>query len=1171
MLDYPWTDILIACTFVLGGLAGLLLITTKYPGSRFLGQLIFSYLLVIFFALGDDSSSWELLGLTILVVLFFLYCKAFFLQKNRIGLYHIVPPSLVALALFFADGAPWVQTGLSVVFTIGYLLLTMLFLKKEAASRGIYWFANPGSRLVWFRNFVALNVLSILCWLLIPNLSVQIQVSMVLGLLSIVYVQVFRESAFLSPIPLGNKYQKSTLSPEIKSMILGKLDAIFEQENFHLRDDASLTTLAQELGATTHHLSQVLNESKKISFQDLLAQHRIREACRLLKEDDQSNIKIENIASMVGYNSKSAFNTAFKKRTGRTPSQYRDAKDVSSYREERLPERKTPSDEDGTFSLIKNLSLKLKTDMIQHFLKIFGRNIGRNGLFSFLNVFGLTVGFTCSFLIYLYVQDELSYDKSLANSERTYRVSWMSDNPQTRTPHPMAQAMANDLPEVEQAVSFSPWYGPGLSKDFIRVKNIATNVIFEEPDFYFADSTFFDIFQLKLLEGDKDALKKPFSLVITEPMAKKYFGDSSAIGKELILNDMPIAVSAVVEPMPEHSHFHFNAIIPYVTLKQINPTDDWMTWADFGHFNYIRLAEGTDALQLEEKIQEWVINYLDWSESSKERLLSGEIGFELQPIASIHLNSHLRWELENNGNILYTYILTAILGFLLLIASINYINLTTAKSVERAKEIGVRKTLGAIPRSLLGQFYLESVLFSLIALILSLAIAMLLLDGFNMLSGKQFQVEDLLKSSFLLKALLLSLGVGLFAGFYPAIVLSSFKLTEVLKGKLTTSSRGVRLRSVLVVVQFAVSAILISGSFIIYNQVRFMKNKDLGFDQEAVISLNVPTSIEMGGVDVVLLRNTQAQLEAISGVTSTALTSSVPGGQFNQHGYFLRDVPENRVDASSMMVDYGIEKVLGIDVKAGRMFDQSFSNDSLLNVVINESFANQLNVEDPIGRTLVQNASGREFEFKIIGVFKDFHFQSLHQEIQPLILVVQPLGAGHILIKLQGQHFTETISKVEEIYHTNMESELPFEYHFLDKNLASLYAQEERTLSIFSVFSLIALILASLGLLGMAIAILNQRIKEVGMRKILGATSGQIMLMILGQFARLVVIAIIIGLPLSYILMQSWIAEFSYQAPLGIMPFIGAIVVLVFVATLSVFSAVMRITYSNPVDALRYE
>lgn len=1164
---YPWSEVLFGVVFLVGGITSVLMFVSRYPSSRFLGQLILSYLLVLIVSLLDIAvsltyASWAFTGVSL-----FLYSKAFFDQKSRIKVWYFLPAAATVVLPF----VPFGEWGAGVI-TFGYLLFSFDAIRGEGKARGIVWFQNPGSRLIWFRNFISLHFLFFLIVVLAP-VTTTVYAEGIFLLLIYIYYQLFKESAFLLPIPLGNKYQKSTLSPEIKSSILGKLDKVMVEDKFYLRDDISLSNLASELGATTHHLSQVLNESKKISFQDLIAQYRIREACRLLRADDQQQVKIENIAGMVGYNSKSAFNTAFKKRMELTPSEYRDKKDVRSYREERLPERKHSLLSDSTFSLNHVFNLKMTNDMIQHFIKIFSRNIKSNKLFSLFNIFGLTVGFTCGILIYLYIQDEQSFDSELPDADRIYRIAWMTDNPQTRTPHPMAQTMANDFPEVEEAVSFSPWYGPGLSKDFIRVENVESNIIFEEPDFFFADSTFFDVFQVEIVEGDKDAMKKPFSLVITEPLAKKYFGDSSAIGKELELNQMPLAVSAVVKPLPKNSHFHFNAFIPYVTLKQINPNDTWMTWADFGHFNYIKLAEGTDPAALEEKIPDWIGSYLAWSETDLERLKAGEVRFELQPIQDIHLTSHLRWELESNGNVLYIYILSFTLVFLLLIATINYVNLTTAKSVERAKEVGIRKTLGAISETISLQFYLESILFCMVAMILSFVFAALFLESFNSLSGKQFLLSQLLDSSFLFMSFGICLVIGLLAGFYPAMVLSTYKPTEVLKGKLSTNSKGVRLRSVLVIFQFTISAVLISGSLMIFKQVQFMKETDLGFDKEAVISLNVPMSIEIGGVDVVALRNVQNQLQSLNGVKATALVSATPGGQFNQHPYFLKDNPENRVDVSSIMVDYDIDKVLGFEMVEGRSFNRSYSKDSVHNVIINESMANLLDSDgkDLLGKALVQDASGREYEATIIGIVKDFHFQSLHEEIQPLLMSVQPLGAGNILVKLEGQQFGQIIRQIETIYNEGIDSDVPFEYHFLDQELAKLYEQEEQTLSIFSVFALIALIIASLGLLGMALAILNQRVKEVGMRKILGASSAQIMQMIFGQFLKLIVAALVIGLPLSYLLMQNWVKEFSYQAPFGVMPFVWSGIILLVVAAISVSSAVSKIAFSNPVEALKCE
>ncbi|MEM6814192.1 MAG: ABC transporter permease [Bacteroidota bacterium] len=1163
----PWLLVFIVAEALVGVVFTFVLLLMKFPAARHLGRLILSWLLVLIIPLFNEFYSLKWLFSVLVTLSLYWYTTNFFSQKTRLSYLYFLPLILCGVVYWLLPA--WVRI-VSIFLSAGYLIRLFQILRKEFLYRGIDWFLNPLDRIAWFRNFLILNITA-LCHLHITSKLQMISACiLMLLILFLVGYQVVKESTFLTPIPLGNKYKKSTLTPAIKSSILNRLEGVLQKE-FYLRNDASLSALAKELNASTHHLSQVLNESMKVSFQDLMAQYRIRKACELLKNKANEQVTIESIATRVGYNSKSAFNTAFKRRTGLTPSVYREAKNVRTYGEALLSGRKEPHIQQGLFGLDHVFNLKMKSGMIQHFLKIFGRNVKRNGLFSFFNVLGLTIGFTCSILIYFFLNDELSYDQSLPNYDRIFRVAWSNDNPQTRTPHPMAQAMVNDFPEVEQAVSLSPWYGPGLSLDLIRVKDVETHTVYEESGIYFADSTFFDVFELKIIDGDKDALRKPFSLVISQELAHKYFGNASAIGKRLELNGLPVAVSAVSESMPERSHFHFNAIIPYLTLKQINPVDNWMTWADFGHFNYIKLKKGTDALVVESKLANWISKYLDWWNDRKESLEAAGHGFILQPITSIHLRSNLRWELENNGSILYIYILSGTLLFLMLIVTINYMNLITAKSIERAKEVGVRKTLGAIKRNLSLQFYVESILFCLLAMLMSLGLAGLLLDSFNYLSGKSFEAEELFESGFLLRATGFCIFIALLAGIYPAFVLSSFKPTEVLKGKLTTSSRGVRLRGALVILQFTVSSMLISGSLIIHRQINFMKDKDLGFDQEALISLNVPIDLSNENVDVSMLRSTQQELERISGVKATTLISSLPGGQFNQHSYFFEDRPDNRVDASEVMVDFGIEEVFGLALADGRTFSRAYAKDSLYNILINQSMAERLNHKNPVGMKLILDDNGTYIEHQIIGIVKDFHFQSLHQDIQPLVMKVLPRGAAHIVIKLDGNQFAQTIAQIESIYNSIVDSELPFAYEFLDQQLAELYQQEERTLSIFSAFSIIALGLASLGLLGMAIAILNQRMKEVGLRKILGASPVHIMGMVLGQFAKLVMVATLIGLPVSYYLMQNWMTEFSYRAPLGVMPFVWAVIILMGVAMLSVISAVTKITFSNPVDALKYE
>lgn len=1169
-LSYPWEEILSGSILLLGTVLALLLLISKYPASRFLGTLILSYLVLII-AAALHAFGWLQVGAVVFFVSLYLYAKSFFEQKSRVGLWSLVPIGGSVILLYLPFETVSVVHVVKLLIAFYYIFFVIRLIRQEGKNRGIQWFLNPGARLGWFRNFIILNLIFGAGLLAFPAQPTWVLSTSVLAILGGILYQVIKESAFFSPIPMGHKYQKSSLSPAIKASILSKLDAALEVDKFYLKDDASLSSLAASLGATTHHLSQVLNESRQISFQDLMAMYRIREAKRLLRDPQSQKVKIEHIAAKVGYNSKSAFNTAFKRRTGHTPSAFRALKHVQTYREELLTHREGPRSPTNRFSLSHTFSHKTKRDMVVNFMKSFARNLRRNKVFACINLFGLTLAFVCSLYIYLFISDEMSYDQEIGDADRLYRVAWINDNPQTRTPHPMAQAMVNDWPEVEAAVSISPWYDAGLNREEVRVENLKKEVVFKEKNFFFADSTFFDVFGIEVLAGDPQALYKPFTLVITEAMAYKYFGEEEAVGKELRVNDMPILVSTVVKGLPANSHFHFEALLSYMTLKTINPDDNWLTWGDFGHFNYVKLQPDTDVGSLEAKLPKWIIGYHNWSEAEKEIILNGEDKFLLQPIADIHLQSNLRWELENNGNILYVYILTGTLVFLVLIAGINYVNLTTAKSLERAKEIGVRKTLGAISQNLSVQFYFESIAFCLVAIILSIGLSIAGKEAFNALSGKSFHVGDVLNASFLLKAMALSLVIGLVAGTYPALILSSFRPAEVLKGKLTTSNKGIAARGILVTVQFMISAILIAGSLIIMNQVDYMQSKALGFDQEAIIHMPIPVSVELGDIDLPKVRQFQKSVMQLSGVHHASASSNLPGGQFNQHPIYALHAPQNRVDATEMMLDFGMQKILNYQIVAGRDFERSYGQDSSgTNFLLNEAAVAALNLKDPIDEHIVWVDNDREVNGVVIGVVKDFHYRSLHEGIQPMIIQIQPYHASHFMIKLEGQSFSSTLVNIEKLY-TQAFPSMPLDYQFLDDQLGLLYEQEQRTLSIFSVFSGIALVLACLGLFGMALTMLNQRVKEIGIRKILGASPLQIAQLVLGQFMKLIAIAAAIGLPLSYLLMQNWLEEFSYRAPVGWAPFFWSVFILLFIALLSVSSAVVRMAVSRPVNSLRYE
>ncbi|HNP17223.1 MAG TPA: ABC transporter permease [Fulvivirga sp.] len=1170
-MNWPWSEMLLASITLPALLAIVLLLSNKYPASRYLGKLIASGLFIIF-SVVLFQTAW--IAIITMAVILYLYTRAFFLQNTRINWIHILP-IIIVLLLSYSPGLAHLQLAIRSILTLivlGYIFRMIFKLNKEGKLRGIPWFKNPGSRLVWFRNFVAYQIVFLLFLIInYDNLILGYLATAILIQLGFVYYQLIKESAFLSPMLLGNKYQKSALGATHKYNILNKLNAKLSEGKFYLESTVSLSSLAKELHTTTHHLSQVINESKRMSFQELISQYRIREAKRILRDPSHQQAKIETIALMVGYYSKSSFNTAFKKYTGLTPKEYKQSKNVRPYRNVHQIDQKGRFSKNILVSWYHVLSVTINEIMVNNFLKIFLRTLKRNKAFTAINLFGLTLGFCCSIFIYLFISDEMSFDKGIPDNEDIYRISWINENPQTRTPHPMAQAMAESFPEVEAATSISPWYGAGLNLQSIKVKNVEKDIIFEEPNFFFADSTFLDVFQLQVLAGDSSALKKPWSFVITETMSKKYFGEEDAIGKELIVDDMPLSVSAVVKGMPKNSHFHFNALISYVSLKKINPDNPWLTWGDFGHFNYIRTKPGTDKNNLQAKIADWVSPYLNWSSEAIASLKRGDIYFELQPITDIHLHSHLRWELESNGNISYVYILSFTLFFIILIVIINYVNLTTAKSLNRAKEVGIRKTMGAMPKSLKWQFYSESFFVCFAAVLLALVLALTFLDVFNLLAHKSFMPTDIFNAGFLLKIFLATTLLSILAGFYPAFVLTSFDPTLVLKGKFSNSGHGTRLRGILVVLQFFVSAVLITGSVVVLKQIDFMKNKDLGFDKEAVVSIKIHQSVEIGGIDQDKLQGLETKFKSIPGVIETSAVSNLPGEQFDQNPIYLTNDPSNQIDVSEMYVDFNLIDVLNLQLVKGRNFDRSHSDDVKgLNFIINETAAKQLQLKQPIGNELTWETTWENYKGNIIGVVKDFHFKSMHEQIQPLIIKIDPGAINYLAVKLDGRNFQKSLSEMKTAYQA-VEAEVPFEYHFLDQQLADLYNNEVRTLNVFAVFTGIALFLACLGLLGMAMAILNQKIKEVGVRKILGASSSQVMGMILSKFARLITLALLMGLPIGYLLMQRWLSEFSYQVALGFIPFIIAGVVMIVVAIASVSVIVLKIAFSNPVDALRYE
>jgi putative ABC transport system permease protein len=805
--------------------------------------------------------------------------------------------------------------------------------------------------------------------------------------------------------------------------------------------------------------------------------------------------------------------------------------------------------------------------MLYNYFNIALRNLLKNKTHTLINIFGLGLGIASVFLIAIYIKGELSYDRFHEGAENIYRISWEDDNPQTRTPHPMAQALVQDFPEIENAVSLSPLWAAGLTRETHSLRNSEKDVRYDESNLLMVDTTFFKVFTFPVVKGNAEEALRNVSggILISESIAKKYFGDEDPIGKRLSVDgdQYMVEVGAVFKDVPVHSHFHFDILVSYVREKAMDPDGEYYQWGDFGHFNYIRTKPGTDAKQLESKILDWSRKYIEISDQDVASYKAQNYGFKLQPITDIHLRSRLRWELEPNGNIDYIYILGAAGILTLLIACINFMNLTTAKSAERAKEIGVRKTLGAFRSQLSLQFLTESVVVALVALLMAIFVVEISIPFFNNATGVSFDVST---SDYIFIMAGFAIVVGIVSGLYPAVYLSGVKPHVILKGKFVQTHQGTALRRILVVFQFAMSMALISASIIIFNQLGYLRNKNLGFHKEEVIV--IPAKNEDGLDKFEVMRN---ELLKIDGVTSVSASSNIPGRQFNQHSIASSKKPLNDVGSSEAYVDYDFFQTLGIEFVEGRSFLRENPSDSAATFVINEAAADQLFLQKPVvGQEIIFEGNETNVRGTVIGVVKDFHFQSLHEPIRPLIFGFTKDAFNYILVKIKPGNFDKKIAAIEKAYKL-AEPYYGFEFTFLDDSLNKQYAAEQSTGAILGTFSVIAISIACFGLFGMSMLTFQQKVKEISVRKVLGATPTDLLVLLLGNFTKLIVLSIVIAIPVVWWVMDRWLDNFSYQVNIHPLIFVGPGLVLISISwvTLSYFG--LKASRLNPAETLKSE
>ncbi|MGB3860574.1 MAG: ABC transporter permease [Candidatus Aminicenantaceae bacterium] len=806
--------------------------------------------------------------------------------------------------------------------------------------------------------------------------------------------------------------------------------------------------------------------------------------------------------------------------------------------------------------------------MIRNYIKTAFRNLKRYKGYSFINLMGLAIGIACCILILLYMQDEFSYDRYPQDYEQIYRITFHLQTPDrgeintARTPPPWAPSLAEDYPEVESYCRLkTPLVSWLVSREEIDKR-------FHEKGFYFADETVFDLFNFALKKGDpQTALKEPKTLVLTETAAQKYFGSEDPMGKTLRLdNTYDFLITGVMEDVPKNSHFSFDILASFSTLGvvPIYGGIEYVTWrnglgADL--YTYIRLKDGVAPTAIEEKMPEFFQKYL----GNIINQVNIKINPRLQPLASIHLHSNLDAEIRANSDIRYIYIFSAIAIFILLIACINFMNLATARSAIRAQEVGMRKVIGAEKKQLVFQFFGETVFLAFLALILALILVFVFLPVFNSLSGKL--MEPAIWNPWILLGIVgITVFVGIVSGSYPALFLSSFQPVAVFRGSLKAGKANAMLRKALVIFQFALSIVFIIGTGIIYDQLRFIRNRDLGFDKEQIVVL--PMGDPRARQVYQTFKDKALQDPSVLAVSGT---SSVPGGLIGVLLFLPEDAQAGEdVTMEHFMVDHDFIDAMGLEVIEGRTFSLEYSTDTLEAFILNEAAVKHMGWE---GEAIDKRINIGGFKRgRVIGVVNDFHAKSLHQKIEPLLIHIAPTPDPFIqlIVRIAPYNYDKTLNSIEDAWKEVYPRD-PFVYSFLDDDYDNLYRTEKQRGKVFLAFSVFAIFIACLGLFGLASFTSEQKTKEIGIRKVLGATVGNIVKLLSVEFVKLVLLANLIAWPVSYYIMHNWLGNFAYRTNINIVTFVVVGVVALIIALATVSFHAVRAALANPADSLRTE
>jgi len=808
--------------------------------------------------------------------------------------------------------------------------------------------------------------------------------------------------------------------------------------------------------------------------------------------------------------------------------------------------------------------------MLKNYLKSAYRNIVSDKFYSLINITGLAIGIICAILILLYVQDELTYDKHHVKHERIYRIEsdYVIAGKNTKvaiTPAPMAPTLKDEYPEIEEIVRF-----PGAGIEDILFKYGEKE--FYEDSLYFVDSTLFNVFTHEFILGaPENALNEPHTTVITQSFANRYFGNENPIGKVISTSNFgDFRVTGVIKNVPGNSHLKFNCLLSIATLAEMigverfNDNSAGSFW-NVSVYSYILLKEKADVNNILEKFPGFYDKYM--AELGDQ--IQASFNLMVQPLTDIHFHSTLEWDLPT-GNYTYVIVFSCVAVFILLIACINYMNMATARSANRAKEVGIRKVAGAHKGLLIRRFLSESMVLTLISLIIALIAVWLLMPFFNILADKNLSFAALTKPVIIFGILIITIFVGIVSGSYPSFYLSSFLPVIVLKGDVSQQQSKGLLRKILVVFQFAISVIMIIGTLIIFQQQNFIKNEDLGFDKENIVIIPVRDTSFVRQITPFreeLLKNPDIFAVATSSAQPNGLVGKVVF-RVERNGEMIEEV------LNLAVIDYDYIDLMNIEIKEGRNYDRSMTTDQNEAFIINETAAKNLGWGyEALGKRMqlgIELDGTARRDGPVIGILKDFHFKSIHNKIEPYVLLLSEDPLGNIYVKMNEENISQTLDFIRN-KREEFNNILPFNYYFVEESLNEMYAGEKKLGNLFTIFSLLTIFTSCLGLLGLTSFITEQRTKEIGIRKVLGSSNTEIAILIIRGFLILVLIANIIAWYPAYWAMGHWLQEFAYKINIGFVPFILAAVIAFIIAILTLLYHSVKAANKNPADSLRYE